>query len=282
MCRMTMKQSKKYSPEWTEAFYDDVAAKEWDRLTRRPVDRVSLFIHSHYLRKFVAPASRVLEVGAGPGRFTQVLADLDCRVVVADISQVQLDVHRKYAIELGFDSAVESRQRLDVCDMSALASGSFDSIVVYGGPLSYVFERAGAALQECARVCKPGGHVLGSVMSQWGACHMYLKAVLDLPIECNRKIIESGDLLPDNWEGVTHRCHMYRSEELRQLVEEARLRVLALSASNCLSVNHDNDLEDLDEDSETWQELLRMELQACRQQGCIDMGAHIIFVGQKP
>jgi hypothetical protein len=54
-----------------------------------------------------------------------------------------------------------------------------------------------------------------------------------------------------------------------------------MSASNCLSINYDAYLANLDEDSKTWQELLRMELEACSQDGCLDMGSHIILVGQK-
>lgn len=271
-----MSNTQKYSPAWTAAYYDRYADKEWDRFSRRPADRVNLFVHTHYLRRFVEPESRVLEVGAGPGRFTQVLADLGCRVVVCDLSEVQLNLHWKYADELGFGEAVESRQRLDVCDLSSLDSDSFDAVVVYGGPLSYVFEEAGNALRECVRVCKTDGHVLASVMLMWGACHMYLKAVI--PTENNRKITDTGDLSPDNWEGVEHRCHMFRSGELRRLAEELRLRVVAMSASNCLSVNHD---VDPDEDPDKWQELLRMELEACVEEGCLDMGSHIILVGQK-
>jgi 2-polyprenyl-3-methyl-5-hydroxy-6-metoxy-1,4-benzoquinol methylase len=277
-----MGQNNKYSAEWTANYYNNYGENEWTRFKRRPVDQINLFIHTHYLRRFVKPGVRVLEIGAGPGRFTQILADLDCRILVADLSEVQLKLHKKYAEEFGFDSAVEKRQLLDICDLSPLDSGAFDVVVAYGGPLSYVFERAGKALQECVRVAKVKGYVLASVMSLWGSCHMQLENVLDsVPTEDNRKITNTGDLHPENWAEVTHRCHLFRSRELRELAEKAQLRVVAMSASNCLSINHDAYLAGLDEDSEAWQELLRMELEACSQDGCLDMGSHIILVGQK-
>ena len=183
---------------------------------------------------------------------------------------------------MGFDDAVEKRQLLDICDLSPLDANAFDAVIAYGGPLSYVFEQAGIALQECVRVCKKNGHVLASVMSLWGSCHMDLKGVLDsVPVEDNRKITATGDLHPYIWAGVKHRCHLYTSVELRQLAEQSQLSAIVMSASNCLSVNHDAYLAGLDEDSEKWQELLRMELEACKQQGCLDMGSHIVLVGQK-
>ena len=277
-----MSRDSKYSAEWTANYYNDYAEKEWTRFMHSPDGQVNLFIHIHYLRRFVEPGSRVLEIGAGPGRFTQILADLDCRIVVADLSDVQLKLHKKHAEELGFNGAVENRQLLDICDLSTIESDSFDVVVAYGGPLSYVFERAGIALQECVRVCKENGHVLASVMSLWGSCHKDLKVVLDsVPAEDNRKITSTGDLHPDNWAGTRHQCHLFRSVELRKLAEQSQLQVVAMSASNCISINHDDYLAGLDEDSAEWQELLRLELEACGQPGCLDMGTHIILVGQK-
>jgi SAM-dependent methyltransferase len=279
--RKDMDQTSAYNPDWVVAHYDEYGEREWERFSRSPVDAVSLFIHTHYLREFVGPGSRVLEVGVGPGRFTQVLATMGCRVVAADISQVQLDLHRKYAKALAFDDAVEERLQLDVCDMKSIASASFDAVVCYGGPLSYVFEKAPVALQECARVCKQEGHVLASVMSLWGTSHRFLQGVLTVPPASNRKITDTGDLTPKNWDAATHHCHMFRSGELRQMASRSGLTVLAMSASNCISTVWDALLTEAQDDPEKWQEVLRMELEACREDGCLDMGTHIIIVGRK-
>jgi SAM-dependent methyltransferase len=276
-----MSTSGAYNPEWVTARYDEKGEQEWDRFSRSPVDAIGLFIHTHYLRRFVKPSSRVLDIGAGPGRFTQVLAEMGCRVVVADISQVQLDLHRKHAKELAFDDAVEKRLQLDVCEMGCLDRESFDAVICYGGPLSYVFERAPAALGECVRVCKSGGLVLASVMSLWGGAHRFLQGVLTVPPEDNRKITDTGDLTPSNWQAATHHCHMFRSGELRQLVVRAGLTVLAMSASNCVATVWDALLTEAKEDPAKWQEVLRMELDACKEDGCLDMGTHMIVVGRK-
>ena len=77
-----------YSASWVTAHFDQLGEDEWNRLVATPVDEVSLVIHTHYLEQHVPAGSRVLEIGAGPGRFTQVLARLGARVLVADISPV--------------------------------------------------------------------------------------------------------------------------------------------------------------------------------------------------
>lgn len=271
----------RYDPEWVRKYYDEYGEKEWDRLDRSPADRVNQHIHSHYLRCFVPRDSRVLEIGPGPGRFTEVLAELGCRVVAGDVSAVQLELHRRYGEEKGFGSCVEERLQLDICDLSKLGTESFDVVTCYGGPLSYVFERAGEALRECVRVCRRGGRVLGSVMTIWGTCHRYLPAVLGLPPEVNRGIEATGNLDPATWKESTHHCHMYRSAELRELVQDCGLRVVAMSASNGLSINWTDEDCGYPEDRVRWEELLRMELEACRQPGCLDMGTHLLFVGER-
>ena len=276
-----MRKYDSYSPDWVANYYDEYGDREWTRFARSPADEVSLFLHTHYLERFVEPGSRVLEVGAGPGRFTKIMAEMGCRVLVADISQVQLDLHRKHAEELGFEDSVEERLPLDICDMRRLSDESFDAVVCYGGPLSYVFDQAPYALRECVRVCRRGGYVLASVMSLWGPTHRYLDEVLELPPENNSKVTDTGDLTPENWPGVLHRCHMFRPNEVRQLVNGAGLTVAAISASNCLSIGWDDSLAEVKNDPKKWRELLRMELSACREEGCVGMGEHIIVVGKK-
>ena len=270
-----------YSPKWVADYYDEYGEQECERFNRRPANEVSLFLHTHYLEQFVKPGSRVLDVGAGPGVFTKIMADMGCHVVVADISQVQLDLHRKSAETLGFESAVEERLQLDICDMSCLSSESFDAVICYGGPLSYVFDQTSVAVGECARVCRKGGHVLASVMSLWGGAHRNLEMVLSVPPESNRKITETGDLTPENWGDVHHRCHMFRPDEVRQMVRQAGLALVVISASNCVSNCWDELLIEVKADQKKWQELLRMELAACSEEGCLGMGSHIIVVGRK-
>lgn len=51
--------------------------------------------------------------------------------------------------------------------------GSFDVTVCYGGPISYAVDRTEDAIAELARVTRPGGHVLVSVMSLVGALQAY-------------------------------------------------------------------------------------------------------------
>ena len=276
------KQTHHYKPDQVASYFDEFGVGEWERLVATPVDEVSLYLHTYYLKQYVPAGGLVLEIGAGAGRFTQVLAGLGARVVVADISQVQLDLNEQHAEEHGFANAVVEWQQVDICDMAQFEPNAFNCVVVYGGPLSYVLERRDVALQACVRVLKQDGILLASVMSLWGSAHRHLDGVLSIaPIENNQRITQTGDLTPETLPGARHFMHMFRANEFRDFLTQAGLTVLALSASNCLSLGWEELLVEIRADDVKWRELLRMELEACGQAGCLDMGTHLIGVARK-
>lgn len=270
-----------YDPTYVARFFDEYGEKEWERLTRTPVDEVSLHIHTQLLHAHIPRGARVLEIGAGAGRFTQILAQLGCRVTVADLSLGQLALNRAKATEHGFAPAVEAWVTTDICDLSRFADRTFDVVVAYGGPISYVFDRADDAVRECRRVLTADGVFLASVMSFWGTCHLYLNDILNIPPVQNREIIATGDLslrtLPEN----KHYCRMYRAARFRALLSRHGWDIIAMSASNFLSLRWETELGNLRQDEAKWNELLRLETEACAEPGCWDGGTHLIAVGRK-
>jgi ubiquinone/menaquinone biosynthesis C-methylase UbiE len=119
-----------YDPTWVREFYNAYGMKEWERWDRDPVARIKWFVHLHYLREFLPPGARVLEIGAGAGRFTQVLAELTPHITVADISPGQLAFNRQHAEAYGFAHAVERWVECDMTDLHGVfADEEFDAVV---------------------------------------------------------------------------------------------------------------------------------------------------------
>lgn len=271
-----------YDPAQAARHFDEFGMQEWQRLTATPVAEVSLHIHTHYLQKYVAAGSRVLEIGAGAGRFTQVLADLGAHICVADISATQLELNRELAQKFEFAPAVEDWVQADICDLSQFAAASFDCVVAYGGPLSYVLDQRVTAVQECIRVLRGNGRFLASVMSLWGSAHNALQGVLSIPAASNQRITTTGDITAETFPGREgHFMHLFRAGEFRHLLERAGFSVLALSASNCLAIGWNDYLADMRHDAEKWGELLRMELEAGADPASLNAGTHIIGVAVK-
>src|SRR5438093_102398 len=108
------------------AYFDALGLSEWERFDRTLGDRVSLAMHTALLERYVRPRHRILEVGAGPGRFTELLHGLGSRVVVADLSARQLELNREAARGRGFASSVEAWHQLDICDLGPFDATSFE------------------------------------------------------------------------------------------------------------------------------------------------------------
>jgi len=272
-----------YNADWVRRYYDEYGMKEWNRWEESPVERIKFHIHLHHLKNHVCPTDRVLEIGAGAGRFTQELAKITDRIVVADISPGQLDLNRQHAAKYGFSTSVEDWIECDMCDLeSVFEPEAFNVIVCYGGPLSYVFERQHDAIAQLRRVTKPDGILLFGVMSLWGTVHQFFPGVLDVETESNRVIVETGNLIEETVGPGRHYNHMYRAAELSAVLEAGDLDILTMSASNALSTTWIERLSSLSEDDEKWLHLIEMEIEACQEPGCLDMGSHLIAICRRP
>jgi SAM-dependent methyltransferase len=266
-----------HDPEYTAEFFDAYAEREWERHEATWSARTSFAIHCRYLAEFVRPDDLVLDAGAGPGRFTIELAKLGARVHVGDLSQVQLQLNAERVQASGWGEAVVSRGLLDICDLSAFPDDHFDAVVCFGGPISYVMDRADDALAELCRVTRPGGHVLVSVMSRLGALRRFLPLVLAEgrefgPAHTDR-VVRTGDLERDTNRG--HECHAYRWGQFSKLLARHG-EIVAASATNFITAQHD---EDLDSASDAEREqILRWEIELCREPGALDGGTHILAV----
>ncbi|WP_110853089.1 class I SAM-dependent methyltransferase [Georgenia satyanarayanai] len=260
-------------------YYDRFADGEHDRLSVDIAGRVSVEVHRRFLARFVTHGQRVLEIGAGPGRFTTELADHGCSVVVTDISPVQLELNRAHLAGTRSESAVQRRELLDVCDTSRYADGEFDVVLAFGGPLSYAFEDTEAALRGLLRITRPGGTVVASVMSMLGTWRHQLPGVVQLAAavgeDVNDAVLRTGDLR--HVPGADHVCQMFRARDIDRLAVAAGGRLLAMSASNWASLGNDDVLGPVEADPDRWSRFLRHEVDACSEPGAADGGTHILF-----
>lgn len=217
-------------------FYDEYGAREWTRFEDGRTPSASLVVHTRMLERFVRAGDVVLDAGAGPGRFTIELARLGAEIVALDISPGQLELHQRQAAQAGVEANVRERVVGDIVDLSAFGDGAFDATVCYGGPISYVAEHSVTAIAELARVTRPGGHLLVSVMSLAGAITHYLPLLVDLArrdgIAKQQEIIATG-LLPDEADYGHLRMRLFRWNELERSLERHG-RIVAVAAAGLL------------------------------------------------
>jgi ubiquinone/menaquinone biosynthesis C-methylase UbiE len=269
-----------YNAQTIADFFNDYGEKEWNRLTATPADQVSFYIHTHYLQKFVKAGDSVLEAGAGAGRFTIELAKLGADITVGDISKVQLGLNEKYVKEAGLEKYVKERGELDITNLKEFSDNSFDAVVCYGGPVSYVLDKGERAISELLRVTKPGGYLFVSVMSLLGVTRSLFEAVTTLEGYPEMLTQVNKDGMLDDKLGHTA-LKMYRYSELKTLLGKFPCHIVAASAANYLSLGRDEFLATHLQDEELRKLFFSWELDYCAEEGAIDGGSHMIVVVQK-
>jgi SAM-dependent methyltransferase len=206
--------SEDWNPSRAAGYFDDYGEREWERFENGTTPRPSMTTHTRMLEGYVRPGDRVLDAGAGPGRFTLEMLRLGAHVTALDISPGQLELLRARVPDV---EAVIG----DITELSQFPDDGFDVTVCYGGPLSYVADRAERAAAELARVTKPGGHVLASVMGFGGAVIHFASFIVELArrdgTAKSQEIVRTG-FLPEG-EGYGHLpMRLYLWEELEDLL----------------------------------------------------------------
>lgn len=272
-----------YDPRVVQDFYDARAEKEWLRLERDPVGRLIYEVHAKAIRDCVQEGARVLELGAGAGRFSQLLARMTPRLTVSDISEKQLGFNRTKLTELGLADRVEAWVQADICDLSGFDDASFDAVICIGGALSYVFEREADAFAEMLRVLRPGQPLLLGVMSLAGVIRNALKGVVGefvtQGMESIDWLLRTGRQDEEHYRGAAgHRVHLMRSEEIVGLCRRLGARVEKTYCGGYLATAAPEAFEQAAlEERGVWERLVEAELAFCESPGLLEAGCHMVF-----
>jgi SAM-dependent methyltransferase len=277
-----------YDPQGVRNYFNDYGMKEWERLERTLQGRIKYAIHRRYLEKYVPAGAHVLDAGCGPGRFALDLARRDAGLTLVDISQTQLDLARQHLDAVGLLDHVQAFHCLDMVDLAILKDASFDAVVCYGAVLSYTYDQYQTALQELARVIRPGGHFLVSVCSLYGTLRLvgpydeepFLEAP-DSHVEWET-ILSGGDVAYSRQGSPEFRQPMalFTSAGLRQALEQVGLEVIEMAAVNPV-VSEAAQIPRITASEQAAATLTELELALCNQPGLVDTGEHLLAVSDK-
>jgi SAM-dependent methyltransferase len=280
-----------YDAKYTRDFYNAYGAFEWSRLEATPYGRLQAIIHEDFIKRYIKPGDRVLDAGAGPGRFSIIAAQAGANVTLLDISEKQVELAKQKIAEAGFSGRINEYIVRDICDLSRFQDGNFDLVICFGGALTYVCEKRQKAASELIRVLKPGGVILVSVMSLLGS----MVGEAQQPDMPNLQNPDGGEGLQGIWPvlttgnlsgvlsrkvGIAHApMHLFTSEELAALLKGCI--ILETAASNAAIREFSKVNEQLFADPAVWATVVEMERKLNHQPGLVDSGSHIIMAARK-
>lgn len=143
--------------DYLREFYE-VHCDEDARLRSRR-GAVEFLTTMRYIERYLKPGERVLEIGAGTGRYSHALAQQGYAVDAVELLEHNIEVFRRNTLP---GETVTVRQG-NALDLSAFGDGAYD-ITLLLGPMYHLYtvEDQRRALTEALRVTKPGGMVFAA------------------------------------------------------------------------------------------------------------------------
>ena len=142
------------------SFYDQT--DEDGRLQRSRHGQLEYLTTMHYIHRYAGPGSKVLELGAGTGRYSIALAKEGMDVTAVELVESNLAILRENSKDIGNLRSLQG----DAADLWELSDNTFDVTLVLG-PMYHLFEpeEVNRAIDEAIRVTKPGGVILFAFIS---------------------------------------------------------------------------------------------------------------------
>lgn len=253
-----------------EAFYG--AIDEDGRLIRSRHGQLEFATTMAYIHRFAAKGARILEVGAGTGRYSIALAREGYDVTAVELVAHNLDVLRRNAAGLERLRAYQG----DALDLSRFEDGAFDVTLVLG-PLYHLYDEADVrgAIREAIRVTRRGGCILMAFLSVYAVLYAnYLNGKLLAGLEENF----------DAEGGVRHfREQLFTGYDVAEfealLAGEAVEHLATVATDGVLELAEGRgDFGLTDEGFEAYK---RLHLKTCEKRELLGCSSHLLYVGRR-
>lgn len=159
--------------ELINAYYSEY--EEDNRLIKDRRHNIEFLVSKHYIDKYLKKGDKVLEVGAGTGRYSLYYASQGYDVTAIEYVLYNLDI-LKSKIK---DNMIIRAEQGDAVDLSRFEDNTFDVTLVLG-PLYHLYEDSdiNKAISEAIRVTKKDGIIMiayitsDGVFADWGVDHL--------------------------------------------------------------------------------------------------------------
>ncbi|MBO4872021.1 MAG: methyltransferase domain-containing protein [Lachnospiraceae bacterium] len=216
---------------------------------------------------------RVLEVGAGTGRYSVTLAKQGLNVTAVELIAHNLEILRA---KLDGSEPITALQG-NALDLSAFSDDAFDLTLLLG-PMYHLYtkEHQLRALSEAVRVTKPGGHILVAYCMNDPTVVQYVFGLNHL-----HEVMELSMLTPD-WRCISEPkdlFEMVRTEDIAALDAEMPVRRIRLVATDGASHYMKEQIDAMDD--ETFGKWLDYHFTICERQDLIGASHHTLDILQK-
>ena len=229
-----------------------------------------------YIEKYLRPGDKVLEIGAGTGRYSHALARKGYSVDAVELVPHNIEIFRKNT-QPGEHVTVTEGNALD---LSAFADDSYD-ITLLLGPLYHLYseEDKRQALQEAIRVTKPNGVIFAAhVISDGSLLDMgFMHGEIDVAAYLRDGLLNARTFAATSQ--PKDLFELVRKEDIDALMAAFPVRRLHYVASDGLSLLMREAIDKMD--PEVFALYLKHHFVICERPDVVGLSSHVLDVFQK-
>jgi len=246
--------------------YDEEA-----RLIRDKAHSIEYITTTKYIEKYLKKGDRILEIGAGTGRYSIDYAQKGYQIDAVELVAKNLEILKSKITEGMNIKAIQG----NCLDLNMYQDNTFDITLVLG-PMYHLYEEAdiNKAMEEAIRVTKPGGKIFiayitdDAVVLSYGLRKGNLKRLKEI---CD-----------ENWnvKKIAEEIFAtYKIKDFDELVNKFNLNKLETIATDGIAPQMQNYINELDE--EEFQIYLEYHLKNCDRKELMGYSCHILEIVEK-
>ncbi|MBE6812053.1 MAG: class I SAM-dependent methyltransferase [Ruminococcaceae bacterium] len=238
------------------------------RKSRRPEYLTTM----KYIEKYLFPGAKIIEIGAGTGRYSIALAEKGY-----DVTAVELVAHN---IEI-MQKKVKPHHNIKImqgnaCDLSVFENNSFD-IVLLLGPMYHLFEDADKhrALDEAIRIAKPDGIIFSSYCNNDTTLYKFFYTHRVIPY------LDKG-LIQENYHTISSPeeiFELYRKSDIDELMKDKNTTRLHFVGVDMLSYLFDDKFDQLSD--REFEEYMKFLSNLCERKDSVGLSIHMLDIFRK-
>lgn len=245
---------------------------EEGRLERRH-QSIEFLTTVKYVEKYLSKGDKILEVGAGTGRYSLYFSRTGYQVDAVELVEHNIEVFRS---KLNKEDTVNINQG-NALDLNMYEDNTFDVTLVLG-PMYHVYneEDKNQVVKEALRVTKPGGYVCfayithDAVMVHWGLIGKNLIKAKEnnMFTEDYKCISEPKDLFA-----------MFHVKQFNELLNAYPVEHLHTVATDGVAPLFEKEFSEMSD--EEFNEWLKYHFVVCERDDLIGFSSHVLYIGKK-
>ena len=229
-----------------------------------------------YIEKYIRPQDRVLEIGAGTGRYSHALARRGYAVDAVELVEHNIDVFRR---KISPDETISIAQG-NALDLSAFPDRKYD-ITLLLGPLYHLYskEDKSQALREAFRVTKPGGVLFAAHVISDGCLldEGFHRANINVAEYVKKGLLDSKTFAASS--GPEDLFELVRKEDIDALMADFPVTRIHYVASDGCALFMREAVDAMDDNTFEW--YLKYHFATCEREDLLGVTSHALDIFRK-